>query len=275
MQDYRFHWGWFLFFLISFFVSCTEEVVITPKDGLLERYFPLKDGDIRTYQVDSITYDFDGTLQKIVIDSSRYFLREEVGEPITMHGESWHRIALFRSALRDGDYQLVDYVYERIDQNRLMRKEGHLTFIVLSSPLSLYDEWDGTAYFNASETTRFVRGEIIKPYEEWNYLYLKAWENYVLAERTYQDVIQINQRDTVSIQVSGHRDLKPEEQLFYHLANEFYAPGTGLIKKEQYHLTSICASSSVEQFQNYCDTTTIFENAERGFIYNKILLSRE
>lgn len=262
-------WGMVVF-------SCQEDENILPGSSLLDEYYPLQEGDVRTYIVDSITYDYDGDLKKIVIDTLRYILQERVLESVQIQGEAWHRIGQYRADSKGGDFKLVDYVYERKAPGRLIRKEGNLTFIPLASPLVLYDEWNGTAYFDASATRRFVRGEVVKPYEDWNYIFLRKWDDLMVENKLYPDVLQINQRDTFSIQITtSNEKIPPEHQLFYNLANEYYARQTGLIEKEEYNLTSICASSHVDQFQAFCDTTTIFQNAERGYIFRKRLLSHE
>lgn len=275
MRKY-FIWYVFTFLCVMIVFSCQEDKDISPGPSVLDEYYPLETGDIRTYSVDSITYDYDGDLQRIVIDTSKFFLQERVLESVELSGETWYRVGQFRANSPNGDYQLTNYAYERITPRRLLRKEGNLTFVSLASPLTLFDEWDGTAYFDASSTTRFVRGEVIQPYQGWNYIYLDKWDDYEVEGQSYHDVIQINQRDTTSISSSNDNSLiPPEEQLFYYLANEFYAPQAGLIKKEEFHLSSICASSSVDDFQTFCDTTTIFENAERGYIFRKKLISIE
>ncbi len=269
-------WSVVFYFCGMSVFSCQEDKNIQPGPTLLDEYYPIQTGDVRTYSIDSITYDYDGDRQRIVIDTLRYYMQERVLESVDLNGTPWYRIGQFRSTSHEGDYQLTDYVYERNDPPRLLRKEGNLIFVSLGSPLILFEEWDGTSYFDASATTRFVRGEVIKPYEDWSYIYLDKWEDYEVEGQSYHDVIQINQRDTTSIPSSNDNGLiPPEKQLFYYLANEFYAPETGLIEKEEYHLTSICASSNVEDFQTFCDTTTIFENAERGYIFRKKLISNE
>lgn len=257
-------------------VSCTEDADLVPEAGLLDNYYPLETGDVRTYRIDSITYDYDGSLQRIVIDTQQYFLQERVLESTRINETDWLRIGLFRSNTLEGEFELEDYAYELKTAGQLLRMEGNLTFIPLASPLKLFDEWDGTAYFNPAQTQVFVRGEVLSPYENWNYLFLKKWEEYEVLQNAYSDVLQINQRDTLSIEVeNGNEIILPEKQLFYFLANEFYAPGKGLIEKEEYNLTSVCASSNVVDFQSFCDSTTIFENAERGYIYRKKLVSFE
>ena len=158
----------------------------------------------------------------------------------------------------------------------MLRREGNLTFIPLASPLKVYAEWDGTAHFDPAKTNLFIEGEVITPYEGWSYVFLQSWETYQVEQTTYENVIQINQTDTLSIETQNGLELvPPEEQLFYTLANEFFAPGLGLIEKEEYHLTSICASSNVNDFQAFCDSTTIFANAERGYIFHKKLIAIE
>lgn len=257
-------------------VSCTEDSDLVPEAGLLDKYFPLETGDVRSYRIDSITYDYDGSLQRIVIDTQQYFLQERVLETTRINESDWLRIGLFRSNTLEGEFELEDYAYELKTGGQLLRMEGNLTFIPLASPLKLFDEWDGTAYFNPAQTQVFVRGEVLSPYENWNYLFLKKWEEYEVLQNSYSDVLQINQRDTLSLEVeNGNEIISPEKQLFYFLANEFYAPGIGLIEKEEYNLTSVCASSNVVDFQSFCDSTTIFENAERGYIYRKKLVSFE
>lgn len=256
--------------------SCTDDAVMQPQPGILTTYYPVEIGDIRTFSIDSITYDYDGNLQRIVIDTQHYYLQERVLETVEIEGSEWYRIGLFQGDDRTGPFELEDYVYEQISEDRLLRREGNLTFIPLASPLPLFTEWDGTAYFNAEKTTRFIRGEIVHPYSEWSYLYLQKWDDFLVDQKMYSEVIQINQRDTIALEVDGGAGLiPPDEQLFYNLANEFYAPQFGLIFKEEYNLISVCASSNVEEFQVFCDSTTIFENAERGYIYRKKLLAIE
>lgn len=261
---------------VAVVMSCTEDVDVAPGSTLLDKYYPIAEGEVRTYAVDSITYDFDGNQNRIVIDTQLFFVQERVLGSTQINNEAWWRLGLYRSDAPEGEFLLSDYAYVRKTGNQLLRREGNLTFISLASPLELYSQWDGTAHFDPAKTTLFIEGEVITPYEGWNYLYLKNWEAYRVEHTTYENVMQINQKDTLSIETDSGLDLvPPEDQLFYTLANEFYAPGVGLIEKEEYHLTSICASSNVNDFRVFCDSTTIFENAERGYIYHKKLIGIE
>ncbi len=269
-------WTFYLILTGLWLYSCTGDVEIQPGPGTLDTYYPIKVGDIRNFAIDSITYDYDGNLQQIVIDTQQFYLQERVLGTVEIQGSQWYRIGLFQGNDQAGPYDLSDYAYEQVSETRLLRREGHLTFIPLASPLSLFTEWDGTAYFDAENATRFIKGEIVHPYSDWTYLYIQKWDDFILGQQKYADVIQINQRDTLALEMEGGGlSIPPEKQLFYNLANEFYAPHIGLIFKEEYNLTSICASSNVEDFQAFCDTTTIFEHAERGYIYRKKLLSIE
>lgn len=264
------------FVLLLFLWSCAVDADLDHRSTLLEDYYPIQEGDIRIYAIDSITYDYDGLLHKIVIDTQQYYIQERVLGQIHRNNLPWWRVGLYRSQSLEGEYELFDYVYLRQTSQQLLRQEGNLVFIPLASPLRLYDEWDGTANFNSSQAEFFIRGEILTPYKDWNYVYLKTWDQYWVNGNSYSQVIQVNQKDTLSIQIEdGGGIIPPENQLFYTLANEFYAPGVGLIEKSEYHLTSICASSNVTEFQAFCDTTNIFSNAERGYIYHKKLISFE
>ncbi|GAA5221952.1 hypothetical protein [Membranihabitans marinus] len=262
------------------FFSCGKNEDLAILDNKIQQYYPLELGQQRYYAVDSITYDFDGNTSSIRIDTHQYFQKELVNTVIQFTNAIWYVVEISTSESLDGDYLDHSIVLERIEDNqRLLVKKGNLTFIPLVSYISLYDEWDGTAMFNKSAVEIFIEGEKIKPYENWNYQFIEILETVKIDQNTYNNVWRINQIDTSSINTTDNGgnpiQVKPEQQLFYNLANEWYAPGRGLIKKEEIQLISICASSSVNEYIDFCDTTTIFENAEQGYIYRKKLLKFE
>lgn len=274
-MDLNYAWKIICIALSLTIFSCTEDVDFSPGPNLIDEYYPIAEGDVKTYAVDSITYDYDGLLQQIVIDTQQYFIREVVEGTIQMGNEPWWRVGIYRSDEPDRNFKLTEYAYLRNTNNQLLRKEGNLIFIPLGSPMELFTEWDGTANFNPDQAQFFIRGEVVAPYVDWNYILLKKWDTYEVLDRTYDNVLQINQKDTAAIQTDNGQTIDPVNQLFYTLANEFYAPGVGLIRKEVYHLTSICASSNVQEYESFCDSTTIFANAERGFVFHKMLISSE
>ncbi|WP_236976506.1 hypothetical protein [Membranihabitans maritimus] len=261
------------------FVSCTEDRNIEPRQLLVDRYYPIESGMERLFKVDSITYDFNGEVGEIVIDTTQLFLKQIIKEESSINGIDWYVIEELTADSEESEYEFKRLVLERKNEGRLQKKEGNLTFIPLSSSLELYDEWQGTALFDKSAVEIFVEGEIIKPYENWNYILVEDNGTLEVEGTVYNEVIQINQHDTSTLEsmdMNGNPLLfPPEKQLFYELANEWYAPDKGLVMKEEYNLTSICASSSVNEFQMFCDTTTIFQNAERGYIYRQKLISIE
>lgn len=261
-------------------ISCTKNEDLAIIENKIQKYYPLELGQQRWYEVDSITYDFDGNTSNIKIDTHQYFQKEVVSSLIEYSNAQWYVVEISTSTSLDGEFLDQSAVLERVDENgRLLVKKGNLTFIPLSSSISLYDEWDGTAMFDKSKVEVFIEGEKIKPYENWTYQFIEILDTVKINQDTYRDVWRINQIDTSSINTTDASgspiQVKPDRQLFYNLANEWYAPGKGLIKKEEIQLISICASSSVDEYMDFCKNTTIFENAEQGYIYRKKLLKFE
>lgn len=140
-----------LFSCILFLVSCrtnSEEVVLKGSE-----YFPMKIGDIRFYDVDTVIFDYFN----LSIDTISHIIKEEVVEKYTdQTNDTVYRITLSTYIASKFDWVVFKSFERKIKDNYALEKMENKTEVKMLFPIANY-KTKGTSYtwnanmFNTNE----------------------------------------------------------------------------------------------------------------------------
>lgn len=129
-------------------MGCNELLAPEP-ERLGYEYFPLTVGEVRTYDVEVINYNLDGSTDTVV-----YQLKEVVSDSTIIGEEISYRLDRYRRA-NDQESWLIDSVWSaRLNSYQAIVVEHNVPIIKLSFPLSEDRRWDGNA-MNALDFDEF------------------------------------------------------------------------------------------------------------------------
>jgi hypothetical protein len=128
-------------------LSCKKKPDPTLTD-LGYNYFPINEGDYLLYDV--VDSSFQGTdMTKAIV--TRYQLKEEIHEPVTVADESRNQIYLYYRPTGTDWNDYPDSNWTEFTSNaRAVRIENNVRFVKLVFPLQVGKSWDG----NISDTIR-------------------------------------------------------------------------------------------------------------------------
>lgn len=147
----------FPFVLLSCVKNETEKVNLNSD----ENFFPLKIGQVRVYQVDSILFR-----QGKLLDSTVSYVKEEITKLVKdTLGEEFIVLKSYRKKLTDTWQPLASYT-ARLYQNKAIRNEGNINIIPLVFPISSQLTWNGLAFLNEDQEFN-VAGESVQVFQGW------------------------------------------------------------------------------------------------------------
>lgn len=244
---------------LLFFVACEEE----PDNFSTElgyEYYPLEVGQTRVYQVDSIVYDL--ATGGISADSSSSFIREIVTE--VRENEQGDSVYTVERTYRDSvgnPWQPLKVFTETVErrQNRIVRTEDNLQFIQMVFPVRENRDWDGNVFFDEFLTVE-VGGESVEMFKGWEYEYERTDLDTSFAGTNYAEVVHLIKADTDPFNLIETRQ-----------ADDYYAPGIGLIARDLEILDTQCEACC--NFDNVlCLELPWSQKAERGFVLRQRLV---
>lgn len=247
-------WCWML--VLCTVVACSSELEDSIDQAIYGYdYFPLELGRYRVYEVDSLQYDL-GASNLPVVDSSRFYIREEMVEVFTNQlGETIYRIERYRANTLGDPWQIVDVTTESRSVNQAYHGENNLRFINLVFPVETGLEWDGTAFI-PEDLIIYVRGEAIEMFKSWSYKILSSGETETIGGFTYEEVATVQQADN-------------DNAIEFRFGVEKYAKGIGLVYKERQIYDSYC--KYIGQTEP-CIGKAWHEIAGRGFLTRETLI---
>lgn len=134
-----------LFSCILFLISCrsnSEEVVLKGSE-----YFPMKVGDIKYYEVDTIIYD----LFQLSIDTISHTIKEEVVEKYTdQTNDTVYRITLSTYIPQKFDWVVFKSFERKIKDNYALEKMENKTEVKMLFPIANYKTKGSTYTWNAN-----------------------------------------------------------------------------------------------------------------------------
>ena len=198
-----------------------EIEVIKPQ--ILTDYYPLKVGNIITYQVDSTVFVNLGTVKTI----RSYLMRDRIDSIITDNlGRPSFKVRRSVRSQTDSTKWIDTYSYlvtYDSSKQRLELVENNLRFIKLASPLSTGVQWNGTSFINSSSLE-------LQYLSDWRFIYENVRRPYTVNGISYTETVTVNQRnDSIGT---------PSNKSFYFektIAKEVYSKSIGLIYKEFLH----------------------------------------
>ncbi len=202
-------------------------------------FYPTEIGFWQEYSVDSIS--FSDFTNPISIDTSQYFLREEIESSfLDLHKDKNFRIEQFKKT--DSTDWKINNVFTLKASNTNLQKVGNdLRFIKLVFPPENDKTWNGNVYIDAIDAPSL---DFYNPKKyNWSYSYSEVNSSQQIGEFTFDSCITIIQID--------------EENLFEKkYSKEIYAKHVGLVYKELKILKTQAPPSNLP-FE---------ERAENGFI---------
>jgi len=228
-----------------FLYSCGSEKDPYQSSDDSSEYFPLEVGNTWIYSVDSIVYDYKGT----VIDT----IHNEVQEKITnfyTDNEGVKSFIIERSNKKGNNWIVSNIWSANLDKTQATRTEDNLRFIKMVFPIYKNKSWDGNAYIDTQNQIVIIAGESIKMFEQWSYRYLDVSINETVGNNTYDDILVVQQVDN-------------ENSIQKRYSIEKYARNIGLVYKKMEILNSQKTDLDVPWS----------EKAEEGFILEQTLIS--
>ena len=234
-----------LLFVISLIhIACEPEILVLPEDTFGYEYYPLELGKYWIYQVDSLI---------VLNENDPHFKSESfVKEQITNlfeneQGDTCYVLSRFVGPAQEGPYKLTDtWKIERTNSS-LLRIEENLKFVKLVFPINVGQPWDGNLF--DQQTDIFVAQNQVAVYLEWEYEVLNNSASISINDSLYNNVVRIQQANY-------------DSGLELRNANEWYAPGIGLIKR----------SMTILNTQDFPSSDPWLDRATSGFILEQVLV---
>lgn len=246
----------FIFVLSCFLVSCNERETETVEIDFAYDYFPLAIGKSWTYRLDSIFFDpaIDGT----AIDTIATFLQETIVDTFTnLEGRIAYRAEQFYRRNASEDWQLAKVFTLSRDETRAFRTEDNLTFVKMTFPAQVNNQWDGNAFFDELLKVS-IRGELVEFFKNWDYLILEEGQLFELDTLRFEQNLLIQNADN-------------ENLIERRFALERYAKGVGLIMRDLEVLDTQCEVCCNSDFV-VCENLAWIEKAEKGLIIKQRLI---
>lgn len=160
-------------------------------------YFPNQVGTFIEYEVDSVHYG-------ITVDTSHFFLREELVEQfIDGENQSAMRVERFKRTTEDDPWVLVDIWVQKRTTTTAERVEENQRYVRLVFPVQQGKTWDGNAQNN---------------FETWQHSYGAMDQPYSIAGINFTGSITIQQRNNVNL-------------VDQEISTETYVRGVGLVHR--------------------------------------------
>ena len=234
------------FYALLNFTACDSETEPYTIDNSGKEYFPLKAGATWIYKVDSIVFDYGGS----VVDTTSNTVKEIVTGSFT-DDEGVKNYTIERYNKTYYGWEFINTITASVTETKAIRNENNLRFIKMVFPIVKNKSWDGNAYFDSFNTIVKVAGEPIKMFQSWTYRYLDVDKGETIGDRTYDKVCTVQEVD-----------YETDLQRRYSLVK--YAKGIGTVYKKMIILNTQLLDSTDIPWE---------DKAEEGFLMEQTLLS--
>ncbi len=230
------------------FAACTEEkeTLNTPDNY---DYFPLEVGKYWVYEVDSIVFQ-----NQTRRDSSKSWIKEQIVDCIIDNvGDTVYRVDQYERKNPTQPWQIRRVVSLSRNATRAIRTEYNIPLIKMVFPLHRRGEWSSTTLIDPLSLKILVVGGDIYPF---NY-----WESRAKIEKIDEPLVldKLQFSATTTVTYAKRENLTTN----FRFAQEVYAKGIGLVKKDWQILDGTCNSCNIDQWQKVAD---------RGFIIQQRLI---
>ncbi len=211
-------------FIVIFF-SCKKNE--TPGYIRASSYYPVHDGMVWFYRLDSITLAAFGT--SLITQS--YHLKDSAGTSFLDNAgrQSWPVFRFITDTLEENPWQNISTYYVTPTENNVeVVDDNNLRFIKLVSPVTEGSSWLGNSYIDtrsANSSYQYLDG--------WNYTYDSVNLPYTTLAGIFDSSVIVHQQD----ETSPPGDFDPNNYQQRNYSVEVYAYNTGLIYKNFLHWT--------------------------------------
>lgn len=235
--------------ILSVFSSC-ETKYIEPDLTSWNSYLPVKEGNYKTYNIDSILIYKVGV--NVHIDTISGILSEEIKnvhaiDSSNFNFEIWRT---YYNKLHGAENAVTKIWKVDVQNGRWIQNEENLEFHLINLNMDLETRWKSTL-FNPEDIVEYIRQNPISPYILWD-----SKLNVVTATSD-SDLTKYDQL------LHLERASFTESLLEYRQVDEYYAKDIGLVKSERWILDTQCISCPVDDW---------VARAEIGFILKQILI---
>lgn len=142
--------------------SCTPDE--TEEQTPTYDYFPLIEGAVYTYKVDS--YDYE----KVGYDTVIFWLKEEIGPVVDgLNGEPYNEIYVYKKYRWNDQWQKIRTDLARNTEKHAERYTENVNYLKLAYPISTNTEWNAAPFndlsFLLDEKITFEESRIIKAHD--------------------------------------------------------------------------------------------------------------
>ncbi|WP_207492887.1 hypothetical protein [Aridibaculum aurantiacum] len=207
---------------MAVFTSCKKETEELDA-AQLEEYFPIKQGNVWIYRIDSILLAPFGAA---LVERS-YQLRDSVVSTFS-DNQGRPSYIIYRS-IRDTaatkPWWTGGTIYATVTDRWVEYVENNLRYVKLSKPIKEGYSWYGHAFIDTHDNSDY---KYLDKKNGWDYTYEKLGEPFTVLNKTYDSTLTVAQNDEVS--PAGPFDPNHFKQRLF--GKEVYAKGIGLIYKE-------------------------------------------
>jgi len=253
----------FPFFLIVLsgitLLTCTQRTVVEPESFIAEQYayFPMRIGQFKAYQTDSIVFDFspDGSTR---LDSTRTYVKELVTDTFRDNsGTLTYTIQWFERKNEQAPWIIKQTNAAIRTSSQAIYSESNLRFLKLVFPLDMRTEWNGNLWIDQNREIE-IAGERLRPFSNWGYEVDSFDVPAVVGQFAFDSTLLITEADDQNI-------------LERRFSKVRYAKNIGLVWREQWILdTQYCNQIP---FPADCETLPWDQKAEKGYILRQTLIS--
>lgn len=196
--------------------SCQEQSFEPNIERLGSEYYPLEIGQFREYEVDEISYVFNGNH-----DTIHFFLREVVADTfLSFSGELTYELRRY-TKLNETDEWGIDSVWSAYKNERgVVVNESNIPYLKLAFPIQDQLQWDANS-FNGLDEQTYAIDSIFFPFSA--------------ADTTFLNSLTVGQE-------------KESTELANKLQYEIFTEGVGLLYKQ---FTDIRYCSDIECFGQF------------------------
>jgi hypothetical protein len=248
-------WQAMLFQLLWLCPSCSP-IVEDPEIATSTRWFPLEVGKSWTYEVDSVTFKFNGSV--LMRDTVQLQARELVSEILKDdQGDSFFVIERYERSDTTQPWTFKKALSASITERLAFRTEDNLRLIKLSFPVQQNTSWVSTRFIDANIQIT-VLGETIQMFKGWKSKFITLDTVFTNGSLRFEDAILVSHADT-------------ENLIERRLVQEMYVQDLGLVFLQQYILDTQCRACCAGNFTT-CGNTPWEIKAEKGFIVTQRLI---
>lgn len=198
--------------IVAFFtVSCETERLKPQRDNSGRKFFPLKIGSYRIYDVEEINFSFVAEN-----DTAKYQLKVLIADfYINQQADTTFFIERYHRPMENETWELNSLWTTRETPGQIIVTENNIPFVKLAYPVKEGLTWDGNA-LNIMEEDEYHISDFNITFET--------------ASQKFENVIQVIENDN------------EDTVIFQDFRTSFYAEGIGLIYKEV-KIINYCATT--------------------------------